>query len=659
MRATKSLMSICLLVLAGCSHPKAAVSVTGLKLPALFSDHMILQQETACKVWGWAPNGTQVTVQINGQTAKAVAKTGRWQVHLPVMEAGGPYKLTISTSTQTIELKDVLVGDVWICSGQSNMEFALDSAQNAQAEIAAAQYPNLRLFTVERATSQTPLDDVTGHWEVCTPETAGDFSAVGYFFGRDLLQAGVQPIGLIHTSWGGTVAEAWTSFGALKKEPSFASILTREADSKRAQAKLLKKYGSQRVTDERNTDVILADTKALNQGWAGMEVDPSQWETMDLPTLWEDTGLSIDGVVWFRKEITTPQDWTGRDLTLKLSTIDDADLTYFNGTEIGHTFYDTPSCWMAPRIYTVPGHLVHAGKNVIAVRVLDSQGGGGIYPSNTPMQIGPGHGVRPIDLSGPWTYRIERIMSLGSGQENLPARLYNAMVAPLVPYCIKGAIWYQGESNVDRAYQYRKLFPTMIRDWRKAWGLGDFPFYFVQLANYMARKDQPSDSQWAELREAQQMTLSLPYTGMAVIIDVGDANNIHPTDKQTVGKRLALIALAHDYGQDVEDSGPVYTSMAVEDNQIRLHFDHVDSGLVAKGGALTGFAVAGADRQFHWAEAEIDGRTVVVKSDEVTKPVAVRYAWADNPACNLYNGAGLPASPFRTDNWPGLTSDNK
>ncbi len=657
------LVSMVLLGLAGCSRPESPIDVTphasDLKLPALFSDHMVLQQKATCPVWGWASDGAKVAVEINGQSAETLAKDGRWQVQLPALVAGGPYTLTIRTDDCTIEFDDVLVGDVWICSGQSNMEFAVESANDAQAEIAQAQHPTLRLFTVEKATSDEPLEDVTGQWVVCTPETVGEFSAVGYFFGRDLLNDGIERIGLIDTTWGGTVAEAWTSLETLYSDPEFAPILARDVDTDAIKAELTQKYGAELLTDEQNGDVVMADTTAFEEGWADMDVDLTQWATMNLPTLWENAGLNLDGVVWFRRQVTIPETWAGQDLTLQLSTIDDADLTYFNGIQVGRTYTETPSHWMAPRVYTVPGDLVRAGKNVIAVRVLDTQQGGGIYPSSTPMQIGPADGGRSFDLTGPWHFRIECIMAVGTGQENLPARLYNAMVAPLVPYGIKGAIWYQGESNADRAYQYRRLFPAVIQDWRKSWGIGDFPFYFVQLANYMARKDQPEDSTWAELREAQRMTLSLPHTGMAVIIDVGQADDIHPRDKQTVGKRLALIAQAQDYGQAVEYSGPVYASMTVEGGRIRLHFDHIDSGLVAKGGPLTGFAIAGVDRQFHWADATIENKTIVVKSDRVANPVAVRYAWADNPACNLYDGAGLPASPFRTDDWPGVTVDNK
>jgi len=664
MKTAKSLLCLVsiFLGLVGCSETKVSnditPSVSGLKLPALFSDNMVLQQKMSCPLWGWAEDGTPVTAEINGNQAKTRARNGRWQVKLPVMEAGGPYTLTISTPEKTIELKDVMVGEVWICSGQSNMEWPVETSNNAEAEIAAAKYPNLRLFTVEKATADKPLQDVTGKWVVCSPETVGDFSAVGYFFGRDLLKSGVKPIGLIDTTWGGTPAEAWTSMEILKIDPDFAPILARETDAKRIQAQLKKKYGV-KLMDKRDPDAIMADTTTVENGWTNMDVDLSEWDTMVLPALWEDTGLNIDGVVWFRREVTIPQEWAGRDLTLKLSAIDDWDITYFNGVQIGRTMREVPAPYRTPRIYAVPADLVKAGRNVIAVRVFDGQGGGGIYPTDNPIQISTGDTVNPIDLSGPWNYRIECIRSLGSGQQYLPARLYNAMLAPLVPYGIKGAIWYQGESNADRAYQYRKLFAAMIRDWRRAWNISDFPFYFVQLANYMQRKDEPGDSAWAELREAQQMTLSLSNTGMAVIIDVGNPRDIHPRDKQTVGKRLALIAQSQDYGQNVEYSGPVYSSMTVEGNQIRLNFDHIDSGLVAKDGPLTGFAIAGADRKFYWADAAIEGKTIVVKNDKVTAPAAVRYAWADNPACNLYNGAGLPASPFRTDDWPGITINNK
>jgi sialate O-acetylesterase len=664
MKTTKSLLCLVsvFLGLVGCSETKVSNDITpsasALKLPALFSDHMVLQQKMSCPVWGWAKDGTSVTVEINGQKATAMARDGRWQVKLPALEAGGPYKLTVRTPESKIELNDVLVGEVWVCSGQSNMEWAVESSNNAKAEIATADYPKIRLFTVKQDIATTPQRDVTGQWAVCTPETVKDFSAVGYFFGRDLLKSGVKPIGLIHTSWGGTPAEAWTSMETLRNDSDFTPILEREKEAVENKEQLERQFGSN-MMDKRDPDNLMADTTTFEKGWARANIDLAEWDTMDLPQKWEKVGLPLDGIVWFRREVTIPGTWAGQNLTLKLSAIDDWDITYFNDTKIGQTMRGAPRPHTVPRIYTVPGHLVKAGKNIIAVRVFDGRGGGGIYPTQNPMQIGLTETGRPIDLTGPWHYRIECIRNLGAGEKDFPARLYNAMIVPLVPYGIKGAIWYQGESNAGRAYQYRKLFAAMIQDWRKLWDIGDFPFYFVQLANYRERKVEPGDSDWAELREAQQMTLSLPNTGMAVIIDAGEADDIHPRDKQTVGKRLALIAGARDYGQDFEYSGPVYSSMAVEGNHIRLNFDHADSGLVAKDGPLTGFAVAGEDRKFYWADAAIEGKTIVVKSDKVATPVAVRYAWADNPACNLYNGADLPASPFRTDDWPGITINNK
>jgi len=663
MKVLHSLLCLMLsLSLIGCSGSQPAgdspAAVSNLRLPAVFSDHMVLQQGRSCPVWGWATDGTRVTVEIGGQSLHTVAKNGRWQVRLDPLTAGDSYTLTVRTRDRTVDVKDVLAGEVWVCSGQSNMEWPLESADHAQTEIMQADLPAVRLFTVEKATDDQPQDDVTGTWLVCSPRTVPDFSAVGYLFGKNLYDHGIRPLGLIDTTWGGTPAEAWTSYPTLRSDPAFAPILARDVDTDTIKAQLARTYGADLLTDERNPDVVFSDQSALQQGWADPDTDMTEWKTMDLPVLWESAGLNLDGVVWFRREVVLPETWAGRDLVLRLSAIDDYDLTYFNGTQVGRTYSDTPSAWLKPRVYTVPGNLVKAGRNTVAVRVLDMQGGGGIYQAASPMDVAPAGAKTPISLTGPWHYRIEKIMALGSGEQNMPARLFNAMVAPLVPYTIKGVVWYQGESNADRAYQYRKLFPAMIEDWRRAWGGNDFPFYFVQLANYMQRKPNPGDSAWAELREAQQMALSLPNTGMAVIIDAGDANDIHPRDKQTVGRRLALIARARDYGEPVEYSGPVYKSMTIEDNRIRLRFDHVDTGLRADG-ALRGFAIAGADKNFVWAHAVIEDHTVVVSSDAVAQPVAVRYAWADNPDCNLYNGAGLPASPFRTDDWPGMTIDNK
>jgi sialate O-acetylesterase len=390
---------------------------------------------------------------------------------------------------------------------------------------------------------------------------------------------------------------------------------------------------------------------------------------MNLPQFFETAGLVIDGAVWFRKEIDLPASWAEKDLTLNLTAIDDFDVTYFNGKRVGATGNDTPNSYLVPRRYKVPGSLVQPGRNVIAVRVFDRAGEGGFGRTEVMSVVSVGaKETDAISLAGPWSYKVELALEPkrpdygsrpelpGPTNQNSPSVLYNAMLAPLKPYAIRGVIWYQGESNAGRAYQYRTLFPTMIRDWRTAWNQGEFPFYFVQLANWQAAKAEPGESDWAELREAQTMTLQSPQTGMAVIIDIGDANDIHPRNKLDVGKRLAAWALAETYHQKVEPSGPLYDSFSVKDDKITIKFKHVGGGLkTADGGPPKGFAIAGADHKFVWAETRVQGDTVIVWSKAVARPVAVRYAWADNPVANLYNQAGLPASPFRTDDWPGIT----
>jgi sialate O-acetylesterase len=390
---------------------------------------------------------------------------------------------------------------------------------------------------------------------------------------------------------------------------------------------------------------------------------------MKLPQPWEAAGLAIDGAVWFRKAVEVPPSWASRSLTLSLGPVDDFDTTYVDGIEVGHIGKETPGYWSVPRRYTVPGRLVKGGRVVIAVRAFDHYGNGGFTGAAPEMTLVPADGTgAPIALAGAWEYKVEHALEPSHpdfatqprypspDNPNSPTVLYGAMIAPLVRCTIRGAIWYQGESNAGSAYQYRTLFPTMIRDWRRAWGEGDFPFDFVQLANFMPRKNEPGESEWAELREAQAMTLALPKTGMAVAIDIGEADDIHPRNKKDVGERLARWALADTYGQAVVKSGPLYDSFAVEGSAIRVRLRHADGLSTYDGAPPKGFAIAGADRRWHWADARVEGTMVVVSSPEVKEPVAVRYAWADNPEATLRSGAGLPASPFRTDDWPGLTA---
>jgi sialate O-acetylesterase len=640
-----------------------------VRVPSIIGDNMVVQQGRKTRVWGTAQAGEGVVVTFAGQMEQTIADgQGRWQVFLGPLKPGGPFSLMIAGSN-ILTFKNVLVGDVWICSGQSNMEFPLVNATGGAEAIAKADYPEIHLFTVQKETAASPLDDVKGRWVVTTPDQAGQFSAVGYFFGRELYQRLKIPLGLIHTSWGGTPAEAWTSHDALASVPDLKPILVRYQKSLETLPQRRGDYERALAGWEQKNLYQDPGNKGEALGYADPALNAADWNRMNLPQFFETAGLNIDGAVWFRKEIDLPASWAGKDLELNLTAIDDFDITYFNGARVGATGNETPNSYMVPRRYSVPASLVRVGRNVIAVRVFDRAGEGGFGRADR-MTLSP-VGVKETEatsLAGPWSYKVELALEPkkpdygsrpelpGPTNQNSPSVLYNAMIAPLKPYAIRGAIWYQGESNAGRAYQYRMLFPTMIRDWRAMWGQGDFPFYFVQLANWQPAKSEPADSEWAELREAQAMTLRLPQTGMAVIIDIGDANDIHPRNKLDVGKRLAAWALADTYHKKNESSGPLYDSFTVEGDKVRVKFKHLGGGIkTSDGGPPKGFAIAGADQKFVWADARLDGDTVIVWCKEVAHPVAVRYAWADNPQCNLYNQAGLPASPFRTDDWPGVT----
>jgi sialate O-acetylesterase len=625
-----------------------------VKLSPIFSNNMVLQQGMEIPVWGWALPGEKVTVTLEkGKASVKANKEGKWTLKLPAMNYGGPFTMTI-TGKNRLTIENIMIGEVWVCSGQSNMEFYLVNSNNGDAAVAAAEYPQIRLFSVKKRISQKPQEQLEeGEWLPCSPGSSPRFSAVGYFFGKALYEKLKVPIGLINTSWGGTIAETWTSTEMITENPDFAKQLDQ-----------LKKIDLDDYarTIEQEVKARVGSTSTVDLGmeggvpvWAAPEFDDTSWKEMKLPGYIENNGLEgVDGIIWFRKEMEVSDAEAGKPATLSLAKINDSDNTYLNGTLIGSNKLIAERS----RVYKVPAGLLKSGKNIITVQVEDIGGMGGIYGDSTALKLECSD--RTISLSGKWKYKVGLVKYNATLSPNsYPTLLYNGMIHPLIPYGIRGAIWYQGESNASRAKQYQRVFPDLIKDWRNHWNQGEFPFLFVQLASFMKVDSLPQESSWAELREAQSMTLALPNTGMAVATDVGDAVNIHPTDKQTVGTRLALSALKIAYKQEVIFSGPVYKTMSISGNKVTLSFDQTGDGLKVKDkyGYLKGFAIAGEDHKFHWANGNVTGKnTLEVSSPEVLLPVAVRFAWGGNPDdANLYNSADLPASPFRTDNWRGIT----
>lgn len=610
-------------------------------LPKIFSDNMVLQRNEPIHVWGWAKASESVTVTFNGATAKTKAdKNGNWKVSLKAMQHGGPYELIVK-GKNTLTLRNILIGDVWLGSGQSNMEWTIKDTNHAKEEIANANHPQIRLFTVPKALSfDTQKDLVGGQWQECTPNSLPDFSAVAYFFGRKLNADLNIPIGLVNSSWGGTNIQTWMSW----------DIMSGKDEYKKLDMAALREAAKEMPEKQRKFSDAIANEKGKLEKW----YEPGYtngWKKITLPKAWEQTEIGdADGIVWFRKEFTLSAEDIGKAAVLNLGPIDDADETYLNGKQIGGI-----NGWNTDRHYTVAGNILQPGKNVLIVRVYDGAGGGGIY--GTPDKLNLEVNNKHIDLAGEWQYKTSVLNTeyglQASGPNAYPSQLYNAMIAPIIPMPIKGVIWYQGESNTGEAEKYQKLFPELINNWRTKWNQ-QFPFLWVQLANFMAPDQLPVSSGWAALREAQSMTLSLPATGQAVIIDIGEANDIHPRNKQDVGLRLALSALKVAYNQNVVYSGPVYKSMQKVDNKLVLTFENIGSGLHVKDkyGYLKAFAIAGEDQKFVWAKAYVEGNNVVVYHPDIKNPVAVRYAWGNNPDdANLYNKEGLPASPFRTDNW--------
>jgi sialate O-acetylesterase len=628
-------------------------------MPRIFSENMVLQRNKEIPVWGWAKPNETVVVSFNKQSKTARAdKNGNWTVKLSPEAAGGPYSLTIK-GNNTTTFSNVLVGEVWICSGQSNMEWPLRSAMNAENEIAAADFPEIRSLTVPKVISLTPEKDIKADaWQICTPENARSFSAVGYFFARKLYQELKVPIGFINTSWGGTQVESWISRKAFEQSEEFKNLMS--------SMPLLNMDSLNREKDiQLKKDLLTWKKEIIEPGqlnsWNKPDLDDSKWSKIQEPAMWESQGMyAVDGKLLFRKSFVVNKDEAGKAAMLELGKIDDNDVTYINGVKVGAT-----EGYTVLRKYTIPQGILKEGNNVIAVQVEDNGGGGGFY-GESGMKITFKN--REESLAGLWAFKIESLTaaSLGSvlNPNAYPTLLFNAMVNPIIPFAIQGAIWYQGESNTGRAVQYQKAFPLMIQDWRRHWGQGDFPFYFVQLASFNAggSTEKKQGYQWAELREAQTLTLSQPNTGMAVTTDIGDPKDIHPRNKQDVGLRLALVALSKTYGKPIVSSGPMFQSMKAEGNKLILSFSETGGGLVTNDryGYIRGFEVAGADRKYVYAKAFIKGNQVVVYADDVKDPVAVRFGWFDDASDNnLFNKEGLPANPFSTDAWERVTHNVK
>ncbi len=625
-----------------------------LRLPKIFADNMVLQRNTPIPVWGWAKANEKIEVRFNKQVKKTKAdKTGKWMIRLDNETAGGSYILTVKGSN-TVEIKNVLVGEVWLCSGQSNMEFTVSEVINSEKEINDANFSMIRHFDVANAISSLPKDDVEGgKWEVCSKTTVGNFTAVGYFFAKKIYDELKIPIGLINASWGGTDSETWTSREAFESSQEFKEMI---AEMPKASLDSISKAfinsEEKRIEALQGAKINLA--KAVN--YKEKDFDDSQWSEFEEPNEWEKQELGeIDGIVWLRKTIQVAANDARKEATIELARVFDEDITYINGFEIGRDFR-----WNATRKYTIPEGILIEGKNVIAIRIVDNGGSGGINGKKNELKITTPNAIIP--LSGKWKYQVEAVFS-NIGKNSYPTLLYNTMINPLIRYAFQGVLWYQGESNAWRAYQYRTAFPLLINDWRKKFGRGDFPFYFVQLSSYDILKGNSNNgSMWAELREAQTMTLSLPNTAMCVTTDIGNPKDVHPTNKQDVGKRLAAIALNNLYDKNRVCSGPTFKSMEIQGNQIIATFENTGSGLSTpdKYGYVKGFEIAGSDQKFYYAKAQIINNKVVIYNENVPNPVAIHFGWADDASdTNLYNKEGFPAGPFRTDEWKSIMKESK
>lgn len=625
--------------------------VAQLSMPKVFSSHMVLQRDIEIPIWGNAPAGAIISVQWGKDTVKGITDpTGKWMIHLPKTKAGGPFSLKIyasSNANDSLLFNDVLVGDVWFASGQSNMEMKVQESKNARMEIVRANHPSIRFFKVPHAKSLSPETDVqSGAWSVCDSNSVRESSAVAYFFARQVTKEAGVPVGIIQSTWGGTPVESWTS-----KEALLSSI-----SRKRVQANdtvTIHHFTKDSLDLIRFWDIVYHPKNETDKRIPNLNHNDSAWATVRMPSTLKQSGLSYyEGMVWLRKSIVIPPTFSTQKVIIHLGHPEMNYTLYFNGVEICKNVWNA----QATHTYSIPPQLIKHGENQITVRMAYLWGGGGFNPPSTDLYLSDGK--TKLLLAGQWKYQrdLEPTLPKIHNYHYYPSFLYNAMIHPIVPYGLKGFLWYQGEANDTAAYAYQQLFPLMINDWRVRWKQGYLPFLFVQLPNFKKRESEPKESEWAEMREAQAMALLQPNSGMACAIDLGEANDIHPKNKQDVAYRLALAANKLVYRKKGVTLSPTFEKMVIDSSRIRIHFTEVGNGLITNDHLpVRAFTIAGADKKFYPAKAIIEGNQVIVSSDKVTQPVAVRYAWSDNPDVNLVNSATLPAVPFRTDRWRGTT----
>ena len=623
-----------------------------LKLPAVISDNMVLQREMDVPIWGWSKPKSKVIVKFMGQTKSTVADIkGCWKIKLDHMDATDkPQKMLIESDGDIITLKNILVGEVWVCSGQSNMERPMKNLENSEKHIAAANDSKIRFLTIDKFNFKPyKCDDCAADWIECSSKSAANRTAVGYYFACELRKKLNVPIGLIEANFGGSCIETWTSEKVLSKWPEVRNEL-----AKRAKYNTEKKYN---LLIDKEKDEWLDELKKFDKGfadnWMNSNTSLSGWKKIQLPVTRNSTTLKdFKGAVWFRKKINVPGNWKNKKLVVELGKINEYDIAWLNGKEIG--MMQVPYLAWFPRQYKVTGSEYKTGKNILVVCNYNKNGRGGMEGPKKAMRIFPeGESEKAIPLAGKWNYKKgyvgtnlpEPPIPFSMGQ-HASSTLYNSMISPIIPFGIRGVIWYQGESNQRSPYKYREMFPDMIKNWREEWNQGEFPFYYVQIAPYNYNNSKNS----ALLREAQLLAMKTVNTGMAVTMDIGNPDDIHPKNKKDVGYRLALWALAKDYGfTNIVFSGPIYKKMKVDDNEIILYFNYADGLKTRDGKKPSHFEIAGKDKKFHPAIAEIKNNKIIVSADKVKKPVAVQYGWSDIAEPNLCNGAGLPASSFRTE----------